>query len=888
MARQLRPNLAPLIRGGWLALALVASQLCWASGMVIGDGVRVLYPAPAYAAYAQQVARQAQAALALLEPYFGLPDQPVYITLDTTTDVFNAFAAPIPRPRVGLRPLFPNDGILGLRAEDYTYLVLVHELTHIVQLRYTETSDGAARSQLGLLGEGVGAITPPWFIEGIAVYLESQLTTGGRLSDPTTTGLLHTLVLSERWPSLADISVGTYARWPGGLTRYLLGVGFVEYLIDTYGFEMILATLEYMNRSLLPIPFAVAWEAVTASPLSRDYDAWTALVRSAAAQRAAQTNDYPLLTESGWVTSNPALSPAGDQLAYLASPGRLMVASLTEDGLSGARLLRADVQLSDLAWLNDDVLVYSRIYPWGETSYLELFRYDLRSNTETRLPGGRHASLVRALPDGCLVFAYDRLITRSSLRQWCDGAISERLSLPVGVQLTGLDVSPEGRIALLLWQRGESLLGILDDIDSEDVQLYRLSLTELQGIHWRTEDSLIVSADAGAVHDLFEVQLPDWQVRRLSHSQGGVRQATAHHDTLIATTLTERGYDLMQLPRDRVTDDFKPLTLEPAYLTEVTHIAPQALPTAPYTPSTTLAPYGWLPTGLGYSASAGLELAATLYGQDVSEAHSYAVTAGMATRLSGVLGGGYGYLEYGYRAQVDPVRITPFPFGVQLRLGIWPYAPHLASTRETALGFRVTAVGRYRLDSWVLSGSAAVGVVYLKSVGAARPEGRFSVRLSQQRADRWGYVTRGFAATLSGVHTVATGGGSRGTWLDLAYATPLPMFGLSGALTTSLRAGYRQAPVIPLHLSDWAVLAGVSYRSSFPVAWRISDGYVAAERLTLEPALRGWLANPSGLGADITLSLDGVIGYDAPVRLGITVGYAGGFWYGVSSTLAGF
>jgi hypothetical protein len=863
----------------WFVGLLTLFHLTLATSVVVGDRVQVIYPSPEYADYAQQVARQAEAALELLEPYFGLPDQPIYITLDTTTDVFNAFAAPIPRPRVGLRPLFPNDGILGLRAEDYTYLVLVHELTHIVQLRYTETADGAARSQLGLVGEGVGAIPPPWFIEGIAVYLESQLTAGGRLSDPTTTGLLHTLVLSERWPSLTDISVGTYARWPGGLTRYLLGVGFVDYLIDTYGFEMILATLKHMNSSLLPVPFAVAWEVVAGSPLSHDYDAWTAVVRSEAEQRAAQTIDYPLLTENGWGTGRPALSPSGDRLAYLASPGRLMVASLTEDGLSDARLLRADVQLGDLAWLSDDMLLYSRIYPWGETSYLELFRYDLESDTETRLEGGRHASLVRALPDGCIVFAYDRLIARSSLRQWCDGAVTERISLPVGVQLTGVDVSPEGQIALLLWWRGESLLGLPGDFHSNDLQLYRLSLTELQGVHWRGEDRLIVSADAGEVHDLFEVQLSDWQVRRLSHSQGGVRQLTVYHDTLIATTLTERGYDLMQLPLDTITDDFEPLTLETVFLTEDTE---------PYDPSTTLAPYGWLPTGLGYSVSRGLELAATLYGQDVTETHSYAVTAGMATQLSGFLGSGYGYLDYGYRAQVDPVRITAFPFGVQLRLGIWPYQPHLASTRETALGFRVTAVGRYRLDTLLLSGSAAVGGVYLRSVGAVRPEGRFSVRLSQQRADRWGYVTRGFAATLSGVHTVSADGGSSGIWLDLAHATPLPVFGLTGTLIMSLRTGYRQTPVIPLRLSDWVALVGVSYRTSWPVAWRISDGYVAAERLTLEPALRGWLADSSGLGADITLSLDGVIGYDAPVRLGVTVGYAGGFWYGVSTTLTGF
>lgn len=834
---------------------LVGLQPVWATEMVIGERVRVLYPEAAYAAYAQQLAYQAEAALAQLEAYFGGLDAPVYITLETTTDAFNAFAIPLPHPRVVLRPLFPTDGALGFGAEDIGELLLAHELTHLLQLGYRETPEGMRRL-FGLVGDGLGAPAPPWLVEGLAVYFESRLTGGGRLDDPLTRAVLDTLALSEHWPSLAELSVGSYDRWPGGLARYLLGGSFVAYLIERYGFEALLATLRQMNAGLLT-PFSQAWQQVTGAPLAESYAAWSAAVRRAAAARTVQ--DYPLLAAG----SAPVLSPSGAQLAYVNPAGELVVAALAEAGLGEARVVLREAQLASFDWLDEGALVYSRLAPWGATSYRELFRYELASGQEIPL-GVRHAGLVRALPDGCLLVGIDRLLEPSRLLQWCDGELRERLLLPLGAQLIGVDVSASGRLALIIWQRGESLLGLVDDA----LQLYRTPFAELRAVRWQQE-ALIVSAVADGVLELWRLDPSDWRAARLSASLGGAAQPTVRGDRLIAQTVTASGYALIELAA--VAEAKEVLVLEPAALAVMT-ASPPPLPTAPYDPRATLSPYGWLPA-VSYAPGRGLNVAVTLYGQDVSERHSYALTAGLAGSM-------YGYLEYGYQAPLGPLRFHQFPFGVRLRLGLWPHAPHLAASGALVGGVELSALARYRLGRWLAAGELGVGAVWLPSLGL-RPEGRLALRLSAQRADRWGYPLRGLAVGLSAVHSATAAGGSSGLWWDARYAAPLA----AGTLGAALRAGYRPAPEIPLALPGWSALASLEYRLSLPLAWRYGDGIIAAERLTLAPAVRAW---PGGVGVDVALALDGMIGYELPLRLGVRAGYAGGLWLQWLPVLAGF
>ena len=81
---------------------------------------------------------------------------------------------------------------------------------------------------------------------------------------------------------------------------------------------------------------------------------------------------------------------------------------------------------------------------------------------------------------------------------------------------------------------------------------------------------------------------------------------------------------------------------------------------------------------------------------------------------------------------------------------------------------------------------------------------------------------------------------------------------------------------MPVRLGALTALGTAGYRVSLPVGWRYGDGLYALERVTVEPRVRGWLGTSSSVGADLTLSLDTVLNYSAPLSLSATFGYADG------------
>ena len=231
---------------------------------VVTTRVRVIFDDPELEAYARKVAATAERALEEVAALFGIEPVPVVLKLDGDSDTFNAFAAVVPRPEVDLRALFPLASPIGLRAEDPTRLLLLHELTHVVQLSFTESaSGGGGLPRLGLVGEGVASPPPSWFLEGIATWVESDLTAGGRRDEARTPGLLERLATEGTWPSLAEAGLSTYAPWPGASTRYLLGVGFVDHLVREHGFDAILETLRQYNGGGFFGDFSTAWEKAT-------------------------------------------------------------------------------------------------------------------------------------------------------------------------------------------------------------------------------------------------------------------------------------------------------------------------------------------------------------------------------------------------------------------------------------------------------------------------------------------------------------------------------------------------------------------------------------------------------------------------------------------------
>jgi len=891
----------------WLfAFLLLARAAAWEQ--VESQRVRVVYPDPALAAYAADVARQAEAALDVLEPLFGPRDGKVVLRLNDEVDWFNAYATTLPRRSVELLAPAPAGDLIDLRSPSITYLLLVHELTHTQQLTYTEKPDGKEPLRLGLVTELSAPMPPAWFVEGIATYMESRFTPGGRLDWAHTQGLLNALFMDDQaFPDLAEMSLYTYRDWPSGQTRYLLGVRFVGYLIEKHGWDSILKTLQQYNDGLiLPPSFAAAWQRANGSSLLEEWRGWLGEERRRATAYAAVAVIGNQLVEGGY---DPVISPDGRLLAY---QGRYGVWVMNRDGSHARRLAR--VRTQKLWWADNQTLVYSRYVREGDGVVSDVFALDARSGRETRLTRGRHARLAAPGPDGCLYYVRDRSGEPSSLRRLCEGEEDVLWQAAGGEHLLGLAVSPGGQIALSVWRGGVVDLALLEGGRLRYLLPGRLQVSppaappdpcagggqELGSCYqrdfyqhvspaWDGDYTLLFRADESGVWDLYKVSLPEGRVTRLSASFGGIYGASSYDGVMFAAEMVSGGYAVVALPAlgepvrpAKAASGSRHCSLpypQPAPQETGSKTGERAgcLAAAPaswelpevdleqgsYSPLSSLPPYGWLVLPAFYGPQPALEF--SLYGLDDTGVYSYRVSGGYSPRATGPLGGGYAYLAAGVNAGVDLAGSTA-PLGFTLRAGSWPSG---GFSIESGVLLGLASAGYY--DRWNWRASLEAGPVWDGGWGF---ESSASARLGLEDRDPWGYLKNGgYAGLVSSWN--AAGGVLQGYGGAVWAVEP---FGFKLALEANLSGG-RGVSLVSGPAPAGGVLAQFRLRHSFETEWRTPDGWLALERLTLAPGGRVWYDGAPGYGAELGVYADSVWFYVLPLSIGVRGGYAGGWWW---------
>jgi hypothetical protein len=705
-------------------------------------------------------------------------------------------------------------------------------------------------------------VPPAWFVEGYAVYLESKLTTGGRVFDSTTRSLRRAIAREGRFPSLSDAGIGTYEDYPFGNTRYVFGAGFVAYLVNRFGEDGVRRAVRRYNQTLA---FDDAWRDVHQIPLETLWNDWS-LEEKRAAQIELETVNAAGLPAGVALHAGSGIPAWQTATRYAFVQGNTVRFARLDDTreLLEPRFTTLPSRPHRLSFTSDGALVYSRLVTRGATTHGELFR--LAGGVERQLTTGARAR--DAIADGnCILYVASHL-EQSTLRRRCDARDDAVYTPPEGWQLFHPTVNAQNEIALTVWRPG----GFLDiavirpteamtadrvapasptgegrDVRSTErrvsgrcgnatksrcvlsstLEFVTSDFAQDQFPTWLPDGRLVYSSDRSGIAQLWLARVGARESQPITSSAGGaLGNAVSPVGALTFAGFTGVGTETRILPV------WTPGQAQPLALSDpraLDNLRGEKYAIEPYQPN--LLPVFWTPfttNGPG----------ATLVGADAAGIHVYQFSVGYDL-----------FTGTGVNARAD------YSFAPALEYSLFAGAGYSQGFGwNSSLGATFTGRG----ESQVTGRFGYTVTPYLSLDDGAFTLG-MSLRFDALALDAFGYLRFGWRWTLA---LDSSGGFSSAlTLADLVRGQPVAL-----AVGVSARGALEPRFTLQLQTHD-----------SLDIHWRYPDGFVGLERLTLVPfATLEWQAGAALYGVGAQLMFDLTVNYYVPLSLGLEASWQSG------------
>ena len=606
------------------------------------------------------------------------------MTLTDVTDGANGFANSSPYPQITAFATAPDSMSVLEGYDDWLDILLTHEYTHVVHL---DTVHGLPRLVNALLGFGVAGkvwqpnvIQPRWFVEGLATYEESRLSSHGRRRHAQFDMMLRSAIVEQGFLPVDRISSSANIM-PYGSGVYLYGLHLIHYIAGRYGHDKLMELSHLYGRQALPFSINRAVEkvlGVTWETLWDEFELDT--VRRFQAQvrgiRARGIREGRRITYSvsgqfgGNFVRHPEWS-ADDQHIYFfeddghTNPGVRRVPSAggkIREGLGVGRQgmtvgIERVVELQDagsasFVGVSSDMVfelsgIHDLRYSWND---LFLWRppapgaVDVRQNPADleQLTFGARARDPHVSPDGrTVVFSRnDSGQARLAFLDLHTRAVTETAPFERLMIVTAPRWSPDGtRVAFSAWREG----------GMRDIYIYdRTAGTTLRATADRFLDSepswtpdgryVLFASDRDEVFNIYAYEVAAARVLQVTNVIGGAFEPVASHDgtRLAYLGFTAQGFDLWVMKLDPseffapmpVQDD-RPTIDDPTPELPEARGRPLGLRSRRYQPIRTMYPRTLAPSALEGALSGGFggEIGGSLNLSDVLEFHKLGINA---------------------------------------------------------------------------------------------------------------------------------------------------------------------------------------------------------------------------------------------------------------------
>lgn len=616
--------------------------------------------------YAEKL-EKAHAELKLIFPSMR---QKTVVVINDKTDVTNGYATRIPYPHIMAYPVLPGPEESLADTGDWAFELLAHEYTHILNF---EPAGGVMRPLRWVFGNIIAPnmLLPRWWSEGLAVEMETRLSSHGRLrsyyQDATVRAMVQKGTLRSYTIAQANEQIPS---WPEGMRPYLFGSLMWSQMVADSDLSVVGRLNERQGRRVPYFIEAPAEEYLDAN-YSEKYEKMMDEVTTRARKQLQALKAVPttpvVIPKNNFISvTAPVISPDGVYLALIVQDdaNKRSIKIITKENLQQSfleskssdtvekfdeafsRELHQDGPPSGgiqrLSWFPDSTkLVYDKIdYTNRIERFADLYVFDLKSQEIRRLTHGLRAREPAVSPDGEKI-AFVRLEggrTHLAILDTKDpqkntnlisGDLQERISYPV------------------FWDQNTVLFSLRRQGNDE---LHRYSLTsgtserifsDYKDIRFAkpTKEGLLFTSGQNGLLNLYMADKNLQNVRPISHTTTAFFTADLDplREEIFATHMTEVGPRVVALlPKDWKRTPAALPTVAPMMsdryqghdATPAEQEAQAAMAQAQekdYSPYGYLWPQYWMPFISGSTTDNGWILSAQTSGFDPLKKHSYSL-----------------------------------------------------------------------------------------------------------------------------------------------------------------------------------------------------------------------------------------------------------------------
>lgn len=378
---------------------------------------------------AQKYALFAEQSYATLVPIFREAPKKTTLVLNDETDQANGYSTDVPYPLVMLYPVLPTSldsigdyGNWGLE-------LVTHEYTHTLNMEPSHGGWGILRTMFGSIMRP-NMLLPRWYLEGLAVEMETLYSSYGRLRSPNYLAIARAMVEQGtlRREDISRINESTIPDWPGGARPYLLGALVWSELIQRKGTQIVYDLNEaYSHR----FPYAINGPLYRLTGMKyQDLLEFTYQHAEAnskkqidAIKQAGETS-HERFKQEGHFSHSPVISPDGKKLLYIGTNYRNdeVVEMYERNGKEtfstlDAKILAKSDSINRASWFPDSQsFVFDKIDDYNRYyEFYDLYKYDFAKKKAKRITKGLRAYEPVVSSDGKRIFFVQNAVSTARL-----------------------------------------------------------------------------------------------------------------------------------------------------------------------------------------------------------------------------------------------------------------------------------------------------------------------------------------------------------------------------------------------------------------------------------------------------------------------------------------